>query len=57
MPWEKSFDEDEVVGKAMNIFLEKGYEPASIADLIAAAGNTRGSLYNAFSSKEPLFCC
>ena len=55
MPWEKSFDEDEAIGKAMSVFWEKGYEPASIADLIAGIGITRGSLYNAFGDKEQLF--
>jgi TetR/AcrR family transcriptional repressor of nem operon len=55
MPWEKSFDEDEVVGRAMQIFWEKGFEPASMADLIAGTGISRGSLYNTFGGKEPLF--
>ena len=55
MPWEKSFDEDVIVGRAMDVFWEKGYEPASMADLIAATGITRGSLYNAFGGKEALF--
>src|SRR3990172_4160519 len=55
MPWEKSFDEDEAVGKAMKVFWEKGFEPASITDLIAGTGITRGSLYNAFGGKEQLF--
>jgi TetR/AcrR family transcriptional regulator, transcriptional repressor for nem operon len=55
MPWEKSFDEDEIVGKAMNVFWEKGFEPASLADLIAGTGITRGSIYNAFGGKEQLF--
>ena len=55
MPWEKSFNEDEAVGKAMKVFWEKGYEPASMADLIAGTGISRGSLYNAFGGKEQLF--
>lgn len=55
MPWEKSFDEDDVVGKAMEVFWAKGFEPASMADLIAGTGVTRGSLYNAFGGKEQLF--
>ncbi len=55
MPWEKSFDEDEAIGKAMKVFWQKGYEPASMADLIAGIGITRGSLYNAFGGKEQLF--
>lgn len=55
MPWEKSFDEDEAVSKAMKVFWEKGFEPASMANLIAGTGITRGSLYNAFGGKEQLF--
>lgn len=55
MPWEKSFDEDEAVGKAMRVFWAKGFESASIADLIESTGITRGSLYNAFGGKEQLF--
>jgi len=55
MPWEKSFDEDDAIGKAMKVFWEKGYESASIADLITGTGITRGSLYNAFGGKEQLF--
>jgi TetR/AcrR family transcriptional repressor of nem operon len=55
MPWEKSFDEDEAVGQAMNVFWAKGFQPASMADLVAGTGITRGSLYNAFGGKEQLF--
>lgn len=55
MPWEKSFDEEDAIGKAMKVFWEKGFEPASIADLIESTGITRGSLYNAFGGKEQLF--
>lgn len=55
MPWEKSFNEEEIVGKAMGVFWEKGYEPASMADLIAVTGISRGSLYNAFGGKQQLF--
>ena len=55
MPWEKSFDEEEVIDKAMEIFWEKGYEPASMADLIEGTGINRGSLYNAFGGKEQMF--
>lgn len=55
MPWEKSFDEDAVVEKAMTVFWQKGFEPASMADLISGMGITRGSLYNAFGGKEQLF--
>ncbi len=55
MPWEKSFDEDAVVAKAMDVFWEKGYEATSINDLIKGTGIGRGSLYNAFGGKQTLF--
>lgn len=55
MPWEKSFDEDEAVDKAMKVFWQKGFETASMADLIAGTGICRGSLYNAFGGKAQLF--
>ncbi|MCP4287217.1 MAG: TetR/AcrR family transcriptional regulator [Gammaproteobacteria bacterium] len=55
MPWEKSFDEDVALEKAMNVFWEKGFEPASIADLLKGTGLNRGSFYNAFGSKQQLF--
>ncbi len=55
MPWEKSFDEARAVEQAMQVFWEKGYESASIADLIERTGVNRGSLYNAFGGKRALF--
>ena len=55
MPWEKSFNEDTALEKAMQVFWEKGFEPASIADLLAGTGLNRGSLYNAFGGKQQLF--
>lgn len=55
MPWEKSFDEEAVLEKAMQVFWEKGFEPTSIADLIDGTGINRGSLYNAFGGKHQLF--
>ena len=63
MPWEKSFDEETAVESAMQVFWEKGFEPASIADLLAGTGLNRGSLYNAFGGKQQLLfrpqrnCC
>lgn len=55
MPWQKSFDEDQVLAKAMHVFWEKGYESASLADLIESTGINKGSLYNAFGGKRQLF--
>jgi len=55
MPWEKSFDEETAVENAMQVFWEKGFEPTSIADLLAGTGLNKGSLYNAFGGKQQLF--
>ncbi len=55
MPWEKSFDEKDALDKAMQVFWQKGFEPASIADLLEETGLNRGSLYNAFGGKQQLF--
>lgn len=55
MPWEKSFDEQDALEKAMLLFWQKGFEPTSMADLINGIGINRGSLYNAFGSKQSLF--
>ena len=55
MPWEKSFDEELALEKAMEVFWSRGFDSASIAELIAQTGINRGSLYNAFGGKQPLF--
>ena len=55
MPWEKSFNEDLALEKAMTVFWEVGYEPASIATLLKDMELNRGSFYNAFGSKQALF--
>ena len=55
MPWEKTFDENQALDAAMQVFWQKGYEAASMADLLTATGLTRGSLYNAFGGKPALF--
>jgi len=45
----------ELIAAARTVFAEKGYEAASVADLAAAAGYTKGALYAHFESKEALF--
>lgn len=55
MPWEKSFEESEVIDQVMEVFWEKGYAATSISDLTKATGIKRGSLYNAFDGKADLF--
>ncbi len=55
MPWEKSFNEETALEQAMQVFWKKGFEPASIADLLQGTGLNKGSLYNAFGGKHQLF--
>ena len=51
-----SFDRDEALAAAMNVFWAKGYEGTTLEDLLEAMGGiTAPSLYNAFGSKEELF--
>ena len=55
MPWEKQFNEAEVVEKAMRAFWENGYAATSLADLVERTGIGRGSLYSTFRDKHELF--
>jgi TetR/AcrR family transcriptional repressor of nem operon len=55
MPWEKSYDEKEVLDAAMRAFWTYGYEGTSMADLVAVTGLNRGSLYAGFGNKRDLF--
>jgi len=55
MPWEKTFDLEDVTAQAIAVFWKKGYEATSISDLTKAMGINKGSLYNAFGSKKKLF--
>ena len=51
----REFDADEALDKAVLLFWRQGYEGTSLADLIAAMGITKPSLYAAFGNKEELF--
>lgn len=51
----RTFSEDVVLTRAMEEFWTHGYGGTSPAQLAAATGVAKGSLYNAFSSKRDLF--
>lgn len=51
----RSFDDAVVVERAMQTFWTHGYGATTPAQLAEATGITKGSLYNAFSTKRDLF--
>ncbi|WP_130178996.1 TetR/AcrR family transcriptional regulator [Cryobacterium sp. SO1] len=51
----QTFDSTTVVQSARDVFWDLGYDGASLADLEAATGLNRSSLYHAFGSKRGLF--
>lgn len=51
----RSFDRDEALSRALEVFWAKGYADASMAELTTAMGVNAPSLYAAFGSKEALF--
>lgn len=55
MPWEKRFDIDETLTRAMDAFWSHGYEATSMQDLVTATGVNRASLYSTYGDKRELF--
>ena len=51
----RSFDEAEALDQATRIFWAKGYDGATVDDLVAGTGVSRPSLYATFGDKEALF--
>jgi AcrR family transcriptional regulator len=46
---------ERLIQGAKTAFLERGFNAASVEDICAAAGLTRGAFYSGFKSKEDLF--
>jgi TetR/AcrR family transcriptional repressor of nem operon len=55
MPWEKQFNADDVLDRAMQVFWNRGYEATSMQDLVDCTGINRGSLYATYRDKHALF--
>lgn len=51
----REFDIDEALERAMQVFWTKGYDGASLPDLLAAMKIARGSLYKAFQDKRSIY--
>ncbi|MNC00684.1 HTH-type transcriptional repressor ComR [compost metagenome] len=51
----KEFDVDNVLGKAMTIFWQQGYEKTSMQDLVSGMGIHKRSMYDTFGDKHTLY--
>src|SRR5277367_5688175 len=51
----RSFDEDDALRKATQVFWSKGYDGVTIDDLVAGMGVGRPSLYAVFGDKRAIF--
>lgn len=51
----KEFDRDQALQKAMEVFWARGYEAASIENLVGHMGINRQSLYDTFGDKHALY--
>jgi len=51
----REFNEEQVLDAVREVFWEKGFDGASLADLTLATGLHKGSLYKAFGDKKKLF--
>lgn len=51
----REFDQEFVLGAAIQCFWNRGYEATSIKDLVAKTGIAAASIYNAFGDKRALF--
>lgn len=51
----RTFEPEEALEKAMNVFWRKGYAETSYDDLVSETGVSRKGLYTVFGDKEALF--
>lgn len=55
MPRDKTETHNKIMPAAMEVFLEKGYEKATMREIAAKAGITAAGLYRHFPDKEAMF--
>ncbi|UZO80213.1 TetR/AcrR family transcriptional regulator [Aquimarina sp. ERC-38] len=55
MPKVETFNREEIVVKAMQVFHDKGYNGTSMQDLVDSTGLNRSSIYNSFGNKLEMF--
>ena len=55
--WQRRKDArpEELVAAALEVFVERGYEGTTLADVARRAGVTKGTIYLYFENKEALF--
>ena len=51
----KKFEPEVALSKAMEVFWKRGYEAASLAELLQHMGISRKSMYDTFGNKQSLF--
>ena len=51
----KTYDRDDVLEKAVDLFWRQGYKASSIADVVQATGLNTASMYKEFKDKDGIF--
>ena len=51
----KSFDENEILNKALEVFWKKGFNATSVQDLVDHLGINRASIYDTWGDKQNLY--
>jgi TetR/AcrR family transcriptional repressor of nem operon len=55
MPRTKSFDQEQILDKATNLFWQQGYNATPPQDILDTTGLSRSSLYDTYGDKHSLF--